>query len=32
MVDIEREGVVFARVYDLRGSGPTPKLVTEPPP
>ena len=31
MVDIEREGVVFARVYDLRG-GPTPKLLTEPPP
>ena len=32
MVDIEREGVVFARVYDLRGTGPTPKLTTEPPP
>jgi 4-amino-4-deoxy-L-arabinose transferase-like glycosyltransferase len=31
MVSIEREGVVFARVYDLRG-GPTPKLLTEPPP
>lgn len=31
MVNIEREGVVFARVYDLRGS-PTPKLLTEPPP
>lgn len=32
MVDIEREGVVFARVYDLRGSGPTPPLLTQPPP
>jgi hypothetical protein len=32
MVDIAREGVVFARVYDLRGTGPTPKLTTEPPP
>src|SRR5665213_172237 len=31
MVDIEREGVVYARVYDLRG-GPTPKLLTQPPP
>lgn len=31
IADIEREGVVFARVYDLRG-GPTPKLLTEPPP
>jgi hypothetical protein len=31
IVDIEREGVSYARVYDLRG-GPTPKLVTEPPP
>ena len=31
MVDIEREGVVFARVYDLRG-GPTPPLLTQPPP
>ncbi|HEY0299962.1 MAG TPA: hypothetical protein VGC36_01410, partial [Rhizomicrobium sp.] len=31
MVDIEREGVVFARVYDLRGQ-PTPELLTEPPP
>jgi hypothetical protein len=31
MVNIEREGVIFARVYDLRG-GPTPKLLTEPPP
>lgn len=31
IADIEREGVVFARVYDLRGA-PTPKLLTEPPP
>ena len=31
LVEIEREGVVFARVYDLRG-GPTPKLLTQPPP
>lgn len=31
IVNIEREGVVYARVYDLRG-GPTPKLLTEPPP
>ena len=31
MVEIEREGVVYARVYDLRGA-PTPKLLTEPPP
>jgi hypothetical protein len=31
MVDIEREDVVFARVYDLRGS-PRQKLLTEPPP
>jgi hypothetical protein len=31
IVSVEREGVVYARVYDLRG-GPTPKLVTEPPP
>jgi 4-amino-4-deoxy-L-arabinose transferase-like glycosyltransferase len=31
MVDIVREGVVYARVYDLRG-GPTPKLLTQPPP
>lgn len=28
---IEREGVVYAHVYDLRG-GPTPKLLTQPPP
>ena len=31
IVNIEREGVIYARVYDLRGS-PTPKLLTEPPP
>ena len=31
LVDIEREGVVYARVYDLRGE-PTPKLLTQPPP
>ena len=31
IVEVEREGVVFARVYDLRGS-PTPELLTEPPP
>ena len=31
LVSIEREGVVYARVYDLRG-GPTPNLLTEPPP
>ena len=31
LVDVEREGVVFARVYDLRG-GPTPNLLTQPPP
>ena len=29
--EIRRDGVVFARVYDLRG-GPTPKLLTLPPP
>jgi 4-amino-4-deoxy-L-arabinose transferase-like glycosyltransferase len=28
---IEREGVVYAQVYNLRG-GPPPKLLTEPPP
>ena len=28
---IEREDVVYAQVYDLRG-GPTPKLLTQPPP
>jgi len=31
MATIEREGVVYAQVYDLRG-GPTPKLLTQPPP
>lgn len=31
IAEIDREGVVFARVYDLRGS-PTPELLTEPPP
>ena len=31
MATIEREGVVYAQVYDLRG-GPTPKLLTVPPP
>ncbi|MGH6663848.1 MAG: glycosyltransferase family 39 protein [Pseudolabrys sp.] len=32
LVTIKREGVVYARVYDLRGSGPTPNLLTVPPP
>ena len=31
IAEIEREGVVFARVYDLRGI-PTPELLTQPPP
>jgi len=31
IVDIQREGVMYARVYDLRGR-PTPNLLTEPPP
>jgi Dolichyl-phosphate-mannose-protein mannosyltransferase len=31
MVEIAREGVVYARVYDIRGR-PTPNLLTEPPP
>ncbi len=31
MATIEREGVVYARVYNLRG-GPTPRLLTVPPP
>jgi hypothetical protein len=31
MATIEREGVVYAKVYDLRG-GPTPRLLTVPPP
>ena len=32
LVTIAREGVVYAIVYDLRGSGPTPNLLTQPPP
>jgi hypothetical protein len=31
MVSIERDGVTYARVYDLRGR-PAPHLLTEPPP
>jgi hypothetical protein len=31
LVEIEREGIVFARVYDIRGR-PVPNLLTEPPP
>jgi hypothetical protein len=31
MATIEREGVVYAKVYDLRG-GPPPQLLTVPPP
>ncbi len=31
LVEINREGVDYARVYDIRGR-PVPKLVTEPPP
>lgn len=31
LVNIEREGVIYARVYDLRG-GPTPNLLTVPKP
>jgi hypothetical protein len=31
LVQIEREGVVYARVYDLRGRS-TPNLLTQPPP
>ena len=31
LVEIEREGVVYARVYDIRGR-PVPNLLTEPPP
>lgn len=31
LVEIKREGVVYARVYDIRG-GPVPQLLTEPPP
>ena len=29
--EVRRDGVGFARVYDLRG-GPMPKLLTMPPP
>jgi hypothetical protein len=31
LVEIEREGVIYARVYDIRGR-PVPNLLTEPPP
>ena len=31
MATVEREGVVYAQVYDLRGR-PTPNLLTQPPP
>jgi len=31
MAEVKRDGVVFARVYDLRGR-PTPNLLTQPPP
>ncbi len=31
LVEIRREGVVYARVYDIRG-GPAPNILTEPPP
>ena len=31
LVEIEREGVYYARVYDIRGR-PVPNLLTEPPP
>jgi hypothetical protein len=31
LVEIDREGVDYARVYDIRGR-PVPKLLTEPPP
>jgi hypothetical protein len=31
MATIEREGVIYARVYDMRGAPTRPKLVTEPP-
>jgi hypothetical protein len=31
IAEVRREGVVFAHVYDLRG-GPTPQLLTLPPP
>ncbi|HEX3859611.1 MAG TPA: glycosyltransferase family 39 protein [Pseudolabrys sp.] len=31
LIEIDREGVEYARVYDIRGR-PVPKLLTEPPP
>jgi hypothetical protein len=31
LVEVRREGVLYARVYDLRGR-PAPNLLTEPPP
>ncbi len=31
LVEIRRKGVLYARVYDIRG-GPAPRLTTEPPP
>lgn len=31
LIEITREGIDYARVYDIRG-GPVPKLLTEPPP
>lgn len=31
IVDVQRDGVMYSRVYDLRGR-PTPSLLTEPPP
>ena len=32
LVEIRREGVNYARVFDIRGVFPAPKLTTEPPP
>jgi hypothetical protein len=31
LAEVRRDGVIFARVYDLRGR-PTPNLLTQPPP
>lgn len=31
LVEIRREGVLYARVFDIRGI-PVPQLITEPPP
>jgi hypothetical protein len=31
LVEINREGIYYARVYDIRGR-PAPNLLTEPPP